>query len=69
MTMHNPMIDHTLICLCQDCFKNCPQLDVVLNGTYNMGYIPNEAELAYIRKVRDGSVAFLPSVVASWHHS
>jgi transcriptional regulator GlxA family with amidase domain len=31
----------------------------VLIGAYNVGYTPTEAELAYIRKAHDESVAFL----------
>ncbi len=36
-----------------------PPLDIVLIGAHNLGYTPNEAELAFVRKSWDDCSAFL----------
>ncbi|KAL4998569.1 DJ-1/PfpI family protein [Aspergillus recurvatus] len=42
-----------------DSFESCPQLDIALLGANHIAYTPNEAELAYIRKVHDSCNALL----------
>jgi len=43
----------------KDSFETCPRLDIVLIGANNMGYTPNEAELAFVRKSFEECIAFL----------
>jgi len=43
----------------KDSFETCPTLDIVLIGAYFPGYTPTEAELTFIRKAHDESIAFL----------
>ncbi|KAF9766426.1 hypothetical protein IL306_001175 [Fusarium sp. DS 682] len=43
----------------QDSFETCPPLDIVLMGANSMGYVPNEAELSFVRKVYNECSAFL----------
>ncbi|KAK0755720.1 hypothetical protein N5P37_011729 [Trichoderma harzianum] len=40
-------------------FETCPPLDVVLIGAHNVGYTPNDAELAFVRKAWNDCSAFL----------
>ena len=42
-----------------DSFETCPPLDIVLIGAHNMGYTPNAAELAFVRKSCETCTAFL----------
>ncbi|PTB47333.1 hypothetical protein M431DRAFT_463272 [Trichoderma harzianum CBS 226.95] len=40
-------------------FETCPPLDVVLISAHNVGYTPNDAELAFVRKAWNNCSAFL----------
>ncbi|KAI9154943.1 Protein RTA1 [Paramyrothecium foliicola] len=42
-----------------DSFESCPPLDIVLYGAHGIDYQPNEAELAFARKVWDDCSAFI----------
>ncbi|SPO05590.1 uncharacterized protein DNG_08277 [Cephalotrichum gorgonifer] len=42
-----------------DSFETCPRLDIVLMGATTVGYTPNEAELAFVRKSFEECTAFL----------
>ncbi|KAH8657882.1 class I glutamine amidotransferase-like protein [Xylariales sp. PMI_506] len=42
-----------------DSFENCPPLDVVLIGAHLPPYVPNETELAFVRKSWENCSAFL----------
>ena len=46
-------------CVMQDSFETCPRLDIVLMGAHNMAYMPNEAELDFIRKSYEGCTEFI----------
>ncbi|GAW11011.1 hypothetical protein ANO14919_003500 [Xylariales sp. No.14919] len=40
-------------------FKTSPPLDIVIIGAHCFGYVPNEAELAFVRKSFDECAAFI----------
>ncbi|KAL8400846.1 hypothetical protein RB594_001028 [Gaeumannomyces avenae] len=40
-------------------FADCPTLDVVIIGAHHVGYKPNEAELAFVRRMHETCAAFI----------